>query len=98
MIFMDPVFKALADPTRRQILDELADRDGQTLYELCVRMVMKHQASMSRQGITKHLSILESAGLIRTTRRGKYKLIHLQRRPISHVSHWIRKFERKKGR
>jgi DNA-binding transcriptional ArsR family regulator len=79
---MDGVFRALADPTRRLILEELAKRDDQTLYELCVRMAMTHGVGMSRQAITKHLAILESTGLVRTRRRGKFKVLTYDDRPI----------------
>ena len=72
------IFKALADPTRRAILDELADRDGQTLFELCARLATKHQLSMSRQAISQHLDLLEGAGLVRTRREGRYKFHDLQ--------------------
>lgn len=89
---MDLVFKALADPVRRKILDELADRNGQTLFELCSRMVMKHGVSISRQGITKHLHILEDAGLLRTEKRGRYKFHYLNTAPIADIyNRWIAK-------
>jgi len=58
---MDKIFGALADSTRRAILDELADRDGQSLYELCVRLIMLRKIDMTRQAISKHLAILEDA-------------------------------------
>ena len=58
------MFKALADPTRRAILDELSDRNGQTLFEICARLVMKHGLSSSRQAISQHLDVLEDAGLL----------------------------------
>jgi DNA-binding transcriptional ArsR family regulator len=83
---MDDVFRALADPTRRLMLEELAESNGQTLYELCARMVMKHGASMSRQALTKHLSILEAAGLVRTRRRGKFRVLTYDDRPIRGAS------------
>ena len=67
------VFKALADPARRAILDELAERDGQTLFEICGRLANKHGLSMSRQGISQHLDVLEDAGLVSTRREGRYK-------------------------
>jgi DNA-binding transcriptional ArsR family regulator len=76
------VFKALADPTRRTILDELADRDGQTLFELCTRLVMKHGIGSSRQAISQHLDVLEAAGLVRTRREGRYKFHHLEVGPL----------------
>jgi DNA-binding transcriptional ArsR family regulator len=96
---MDKVFKALADETRRAILDELLDRDGQTLYELMVRLVMKHQAAMSRQALVKHLAILQGARLVRRVRRGKYMLYHLNRTPIGELGRrWISRFARRQPR
>ena len=79
------VYRALADPTRRAILDELSDRDGQTLYELCSRLAVKHGLSSSRQAISQHLDILESAGLVRTRRQGRYKFHHLDTRPLETI-------------
>jgi DNA-binding transcriptional ArsR family regulator len=69
----DEIFKALAEPTRRRILDELADRDGQTLFELCARLATKYQLGSTRQAISQHLDVLEAAGLIRVKREGRYK-------------------------
>jgi DNA-binding transcriptional ArsR family regulator len=83
------VFKALADPTRRAILDELVDRDGQTLFEICTRLVMKHGLGSTRQGISQHLEALETAGLISTQREGRYKFHYLDTRPLrSIVERW----------
>ena len=65
----DP-FRALADPTRRLILDELAERDEQTLFEICARLVNKHGVSSSRQAISQHLDVLAAAGFIETRRQG----------------------------
>lgn len=79
---MADVFKALADETRRAILDELAERDSQTLFELCTRLVMKHQVSSTRQAISQHLDVLESAGLVSTRREGRYKFHHLNSAPL----------------
>ena len=76
------MFKALADETRRTILDELAERDGQTLFELCTRLLMKHQVSSTRQAISQHLDVLESAALVRTQREGRYKFHHLNSAPL----------------
>ncbi|MFC4374748.1 ArsR/SmtB family transcription factor [Nocardia halotolerans] len=70
---MTDIFIALADPTRRALLDELADRDDQTLFELCARLVTKYGISSSRQAITQHLRVLEDVGLVRTRREGRYK-------------------------
>jgi len=79
------VFKALADPTRRTILDELADRDDQTLFELCSRLVMKHQLDSTRQAISQHLDVLEAAGLIEVRREGRYKFHSINRGPLEHI-------------
>lgn len=87
---MGDIFKALADPTRRAILDELADRDGQTLFELCARLATKHQLSMSRQAISQHLDLLEGADLVRTRREGRYKFHDLQTDALrSLVDRWV---------
>jgi len=80
------IFKALADPTRRLILDELADRDGQTLFEICARLTMKHQVSSTRQAISQHLELLEEVGLVRTLREGRYKFHFLDMTPIAAIT------------
>ena len=80
------MFKALADPTRRAILDELADRDRQTLFELCARLAAKHGSSSSRQAISQHLDVLEDAGLIRTSREGRYKFHSLDTSPLQQIT------------
>jgi DNA-binding transcriptional ArsR family regulator len=82
---MSDVFKALADPTRRTILDELTDDDGQTLYELCTRLAMRHGIGSSRQAISQHLDILETAGLVRTRRDGRTKLHFLDTAPLEAI-------------
>jgi DNA-binding transcriptional ArsR family regulator len=85
------VYQALADPTRRKILDELAGRDGQTLFEICSRLAMKHRLTSSRQAISQHLDVLEAAGLIVTRREGRYKFHHLDTRPLEHIAdRWLR--------
>jgi len=76
------VFHALAAPARRAILDELHDRDGQTLFELCTRLTAKHGLGMSRQAISQHLDVLEAAGLVITRRDGRYKFHHLDTTPL----------------
>ncbi len=76
------IFKALADPTRRAILDELTDRNGQTLFELCARLVSKHGLTSSRQAISQHLDVLEEAGLVITRRDGRYKFLHVDTSPL----------------
>ena len=86
---MGDVFKALADPTRRTILDELAARDGQTLFELCARLATRHGLGSSRQAISQHLTVLEDAGLVATRKEGRYKFHDLQREPLEHlVDRW----------
>jgi DNA-binding transcriptional ArsR family regulator len=79
------VFKAIGDPTRRAILDELTDKDGQTLFEICTRLTVKHGLGSSRQAITQHLAVLEEAGLVSTRREGRYKFHHLDTTPLRAV-------------
>lgn len=76
------LFKALADTTRRIILDELTERDGQTLFEICGRLAMKHGLASSRQAISQHLAALEQAGLVHTRWQGRYKFHHLDTSPL----------------
>lgn len=86
---MDAVFRALADRSRRRLLDRLHARNGQTLNELCKGL------AMSRQAVTKHLDILEGANLVATERRGREKLHYLNPVPIHDIAErWIGKFER----
>jgi DNA-binding transcriptional ArsR family regulator len=84
---IDDVFKALADPTRRRLLDELFERDGQTLSALEQRL------PISRFGVAKHLKVLEGAGLVTTRRRGREKLHFLNPVPIREVhDRWVSKY------
>ena len=83
---MGDVFKALADPTRRAILDELTERDGQTLFELCSRLAKKHGMGSTRQAISQHLDVLEAAGLVTTRREGRYKFHHLDTAPLRQIA------------
>ena len=76
------LFKALADETRRVILDELTERDGQSLFELCSRLTMRHGITSSRQAISQHLAVLEEAGLVTSRRDGRTKLHHLDTTPL----------------
>ncbi len=86
---MDAVFRALADPARRALLDRLFARNGQTLGELTQGM------AMSRQAVTKHLAVLEEAMLVATVRRGRSRLHYLNPVPIAEIAdRWIGKFER----
>ena len=85
----DLVFRALADPGRRLLLDRLHAENGQTLGQLCEHL------DMSRQAVTKHLKILEEANLVATIRRGREKLHYLNPVPIHDIAErWINKFER----
>jgi DNA-binding transcriptional ArsR family regulator len=83
---MADLFKALADPTRRAILDELQQRDGQTLYELCVRLITNHGLSSTRQAISQHVDVLEEAGLVRTRRQGRFKFHDLDTAPLREIA------------
>jgi DNA-binding transcriptional ArsR family regulator len=88
---MDEVFKALADASRRALLDRLHVRGGQTLNELCDGL------AMTRQAVTKHLGILETANLVSTIRHGREKLHYINPVPIHQIGErWIKKFERGK--
>ena len=82
---MSDVYRALADPTRRAILDELSERDGQTLFEICTRLAAKHGLGSTRQAISQHLDVLESAGLVRTRREDRYKFHHLDTTPLETI-------------
>src|ERR1700741_790144 len=88
---MDDVFKALADASRRSLLDRLHARNGQNLNKLCDGL------EMTRQAVTKHLVILEGANLVTTFRHGREKLHYLNPVPIHQIcERWIKKFERAK--
>jgi DNA-binding transcriptional ArsR family regulator len=80
------VFKALADPTRRAVLDELQDRDGQTLFELCTRLISRHGVGSSRQAVSQHLDVLEEAGLVTRRREGRYTFLHLDTAPLRAIA------------
>lgn len=83
---MDDLYRAIADPTRRAILDELVERDGQSLFELCGRLVMKHGIGSSRQAISQHLEVLESAGLVVVKREGRYKFHWFRGEPLQAIT------------
>ena len=86
---MDDVFRALADASRRELLDRLHAQNGQTLNELCARL------AMTRQAVSKHLAILEDANLVATVKRGREKLHYLNPVPIHEIAdRWIGKYER----
>ena len=84
MVHVD-IYRAIADRTRRAILDELADRSGQSLFELRARLVMKHGIDSSRQAVSQHLDVLEAAGLVRTRREGRSKLHWLVGAPLKAI-------------
>src|SRR5215218_4670700 len=86
---MDDVFRALADPSRRRLLDRLNGRSGQTLRELCAGL------DMARQSVSKHLAVLEAANLVTTVRRGREKHHYLNAAPITEIGErWITRYER----
>jgi DNA-binding transcriptional ArsR family regulator len=82
---VDELFHALAAPARRAILDELHERNGQTLFELCSRLTMRHGLGLSRQAISQHLDALEAAGLVSTRREGRYKFHYLDTSPLKEI-------------
>lgn len=87
----DKVFKALADPTRRRLLDLLHEKNGQTLGQLCENL------DMARQSATQHLALLEEASLVTTTKRGREKLHFINPVPLHDIyERWVRKFERQR--
>ena len=96
---MADVYEALAAPVRRTILDELRERNGQTLFEICTRLTVKHKLGLSRQAVSQHLDVLESAGLVRTRREGRYKFHDLDTGPLrAVVERWpIPKGKEKRG-
>ena len=87
----DEVWIAIADPTRRLILDELSERNEQTLYELTARLIMRHNVAISRQAIAKHIAVLEKAGLVHSEKRGKYRLLIFDKTPIEQImERWLK--------
>lgn len=84
------MFRALADPTRRAILDELTARNDQTLFELCTRLITHHDVASSRQAVSQHIDVLVDAGLVRTRREGRYKFHHLDPSPLAQIAErWL---------
>jgi DNA-binding transcriptional ArsR family regulator len=86
---MDAVFKALAEPARRAILDELVERNDQTLFELCVRLTSGRGMSMSRQAVSKHVAVLREAGLVELTTRGRTTIHHLDTAALAEARTWL---------
>lgn len=81
----DDVYRAIADPTRRAILDALSERGGQTLFELCSRLVAQHGVGSTRQAISQHLEVLEATGLVRSRREGRTKLHWFDGTPLRQI-------------
>ena len=79
-------FTALADPTRRVLLDELQERNGQTLFELCTKLAMNHDLTPSRQAVSQHLDILESAGLVHSERSSRYRFHTIDTSPLAEIT------------
>jgi len=94
---MADVFEALAASARRTILDVLYERDGQTLFEICARLAMKHNLTLTRQAISQHLDMLEAAGLVSTKREGRYKYHYLDTTPLKVINNRWLKPTRKEG-
>jgi DNA-binding transcriptional ArsR family regulator len=84
-VHVTDVFHALAAPARRTILDELSDRNDQTLFELCSRLTMRQGLGLTRQAVSQHLEVLEAAGLVITRRDGRYKFHHLETAPLKEI-------------
>ena len=90
LMSMADVFRALDDETRRLILDELSARDGQTLFEICTVLTMRHGLGSTRQAISQHLAVLEDAGLVTTERRGRSKFHYFNSEPLATISQrWL---------
>lgn len=83
---MADVFRALDDRTRRLILDELTTGDGQSLFEICAALTMRHAVGSTRQAISQHLAVLEDAGLVTTERRGRTKLHYFNPAPLQAIT------------
>jgi DNA-binding transcriptional ArsR family regulator len=92
---MPDIYEAIGVPARRAILDELHDRDGQTLFELCSRLTMKHGLGLSRQAISQHLAVLEGVGLVSTKREGRYKYHFIDTTPLDEITKRWRSAKRK---
>ncbi|MDX1925213.1 MAG: helix-turn-helix domain-containing protein [Pirellulaceae bacterium] len=96
---MSDLFEAIAAPARRAILDVLRERDGQTLFEICTRLAMTKDLTLTRQAISQHLDVLESAGLLSTKREGRYKYHYLDTTPLEEiVDRWLTPDRKKRGK
>ena len=96
---MSDLFEAIAAPARRAILDVLRERDGQTLFEICARLAVTKNLTLTRQAISQHLEVLESAGLLSTKREGRYKYHYLDTTPLKEiVERWLTPDRKKDGK
>jgi DNA-binding transcriptional ArsR family regulator len=96
---MTDVFEALSAPVRRTILDELAERDEQTLFEICTRLSVKHGLALTRQAVSQHLEVLERAGLVHTRREGRCKYHRLDTSPLrAIIERWPLPSDKRKTR
>lgn len=86
------MFEALGHPTRRLLLEELAARNDQTLFQLTTSLITNHGLAVSRQAITKHLAVLRGSGLVTSTSRGRTTLHHLDPGPLNAARQWLTKF------
>ena len=80
------LFRALADRTRRLILDELVARPRQTLFEICARLATRHGVTSTRQAVSQHLDVLEAAGLVHSRREGRYRFFELDTTPLRAIA------------
>jgi DNA-binding transcriptional ArsR family regulator len=86
---VDDVFKAVADPTRRAIIDELIAHNDQTLFELCSGLIMRRSLGVTRQAISKHIAVLTHAGLITTNPEGRTTIHHLDTQRFAEALDWL---------
>jgi DNA-binding transcriptional ArsR family regulator len=82
----ETLFRALSDRTRRLILDELVSRPRQTLFEICARLATRHGVTSTRQAVSQHLDVLESAGLVHSSREGRYRFFELDTTPLHAIA------------
>lgn len=95
---MDSIFNALGDPARVAIVEELAERDSQSLFELCTRLITNRGISMSRQAIAKHLAVMRDAGLVTASAVGRTTVHSLDRDAVLRAREWMSALTEPKGR
>lgn len=86
---MDDAFKAIADPTRRALIEALRERNDQSLFELCVRLMYDSDIAVSRQAVSKHIAVLEEAGLLSVRKVGRTNIHHLDTTRLAGVIDWL---------